>query len=103
MAPDPAPSAALARIKKRAEAAAELNVDLFAKFIGPDTMTIGGWIAASAMDVPLLVAALEAVLALHVPIPDGQDWCRECGHSFPCWTLQAITSALTGEETGDGR
>ena len=56
---------------------------------------VGGLLAPKA-DVPRLLAALEAVLKLHSPIPDGPEWCRECGHSFPCWTRRVISRALTG-------
>ena len=63
---------------------------------------IDSYADGSTSDLPRCLKALEAVLKLHVPIPDGPDWCRECGHSFPCWTRRAITAELTGKEAGDG-
>ena len=67
--PDTDPAAILAGIKERAKAAADFPLAEFAKLIDHDTKTVGGWISASALDVPPLVAALEAVLKLHQPGP----------------------------------
>jgi hypothetical protein len=101
-------AALLAGIKKRHEAAAELNLDLIAELKGPDTRTVGGWIAASALDVPLLLAAIDAVLK---EADSAQVVCEE--ETFPpqpvAWDLdpvkvrEAITTALAGKEGGDGR
>lgn len=65
------------------------------------------FIADVRTTVPRLVAALEAVLALHVPNPmcvhsDGTVCCRDCEQRVPCSTSTAITHALTtpGEDAG---
>lgn len=56
----------------------------------------------SHRDVPRLVAALTAVLDLHIPIEDRTAgsapllWCQECTHGHPCETVRAITEALEG-------
>jgi len=109
MAPDPAdPAAILARIKERAKAAADFPLAEFAKLIDHDTKTVGGWISASALDVPPLVDALEAVLKLHRPVDDGAGaQCKGCATHvtftrWPCATYRAITRELTGKEAGDG-
>ena len=88
-------AATLDEIKERAKAAAELNVDLIAQFVGPDTKSIAGWIAASALDVPTLLAALDAVLKLHEPDPADPSWCGDCTFAWPCSTYRAITAELT--------
>jgi hypothetical protein len=63
----------------------------------------------SGENILTLVAALEAVLALHVQaviedMPDPFHYCKTCsGHpAWPCPEVRAITSALTGEERSDG-
>jgi hypothetical protein len=56
----------LAGIKERAKAAAAMDVDVLAAFSG---ISVGGVIAASAIDVSALLAAIEAVLELHQPKP----------------------------------
>ena len=66
------------------------------------------FIAQSRTDVPALVAAVEAVLAIHVPIdPDSigrNKRCRSCTAAYgfsvcPCPTVVAIQAALgRGEE-----
>lgn len=99
-------SSALEEIRERQKAAAEFPLAEFAAFHGPDTKTIGGWIAASALDVPRLVAALDAVLAEHrqhvtsnFPAPGI------CSHErlpWPCPTVRAITRALLGGKKTDG-
>jgi len=59
----------------------------------------------SANDVPTLLAALEAVVAVHVPrvrhegwdnceFCDPHDTCSGCGKSWPCPTITAITDAM---------
>ena len=53
------PAATLEAIKERAKEAAAFDVDVLSAFNG---VSVGGVIAASAVDVPRLVAALEAVL-----------------------------------------
>ena len=73
--------------------------DLSATLAGIRDDNIDSYADGSTSDIPRLLNALEAVLELHIPIPDGPDWCRECGHSFPCWTRRAITAALAGEES----
>ncbi|WP_066303279.1 hypothetical protein [Arthrobacter luteolus] len=60
----------------------------------------GARIAHSLADVPKLLAALEAVEALHVPVlEDGKPvGCRVCDWGeddyYPCQTLTAIEEAL---------
>ena len=56
-------------------------------------------LSASAADVRKLVAAVEAVLALHHPTSRGD--CSECFDAYgdhyithPCETVEAITEAL---------
>ena len=92
--PDPAPSAALAAIRERYRRCGN----------SPDIhVNLETWID-SANDTPVLVAAVEAVLEL------ADEWDRTSaerapvprGYAADCFR-EAITSALTGEETGDGR
>jgi hypothetical protein len=58
------------------------------------------FIAHARTDVPALVAALRAVLALHErPCPcggpcGGTARCQECDDFRPCATVRAITEAL---------
>ena len=74
-----------------------MDVDVLAAFSG---ISVGGVIAASAVDVPVLLAALEAVLKL------ADDWSQlsalraqdECASELRA----AIAAALPGEEAGDG-
>jgi hypothetical protein len=56
-----------------------------------------------------LVAAVEAVLALHVhavieDMPDPFHYCKTCsGHpAWPCPEVRAITAALTEEDADHG-
>ena len=100
------PADLLSPIRERAKAAAELNVDLFAKFISADTKSIAAWIAVSALDVPPLLAAVEAALKSHVeavlyewPEPPFR-YCKTCsGHpAWPCPEVAAITAALAEGE-----
>lgn len=63
------------------------------------------FIAAARTDVPRLLAAVEAVLALHRPsVVAGCVGCYEIGalpQPYPCPTVTAITHALTpGEDAG---
>lgn len=103
------PSATLEAIKERAKSAAAMEVGLLSAFSG---VSVGGVIAASAVDVSRLVAALEAVLELHQPEmfdgrdADGQEFSsRECvtcdngglRDNWPCGTVLAITRALKGD------
>lgn len=55
-------------------------------------------------DVVTLLAAVEAVLALHKPslglhraTNPTVEFCRECGLAYPCETVTAIRTAL-GED-----
>jgi hypothetical protein len=98
---DPA-AVILDEIRERAKGAADLNVDLLAQFVGPDTRSIGGWIAASALDVPPLLAAVEAALGHHAEavikdMPEPFHYCKTCsGHpKWPCPEVRAIRAALT--------
>ena len=46
-----------------------------------------------------LLAAADAVLALHVPyLSAGEGFCAHCGYDWPCKDRQAITAALTGKD-----
>jgi hypothetical protein len=51
--------------------------------------------------IPALLAAVEAVLALHQPEP-GQhpDFCGACLREMPCPTTLAISRELPGEVPG---
>jgi hypothetical protein len=53
---------------------------------------------AAAVDVPLLLAAVEAVLKQHQPVNRGEGLepiCGTCHKGFwPCPTFQAIAAAL---------
>ena len=89
--PDPDPSATLEAIKARAKSAAAMDIDVLAAFEG---VSVGGVIAASAVDVPRLVAALDAVLKL------AAGW-EEDGNEFQ-WCARALTEAITREITGKG-
>jgi len=64
--PDPLAST-LAGVQQRADAAAAMDIDVLAAFNG---VSIGGVIAASAVDVPPLLAAVEAVLE------EAADWTK---------------------------
>jgi hypothetical protein len=68
------------------------------------------FIAAARADVPVLVAAVEGVLALHTRRPwstildsvefDQQefpDQCNHCRQAWPCATVRAVQDALGGE------
>lgn len=68
--------------------------------------SIGQFITAnaSAADVPVLVAALRAVLALHQEdIFRGHlsNGCATCGGDYPCPTIRAVTAHIdtTPKET----
>lgn len=59
------------------------------------------WAMYADDDVPALVAAVEAVLALHKPslglhraTTPTVEFCRECGLAYPCDTVTAIRTAL---------
>lgn len=55
-------------------------------------------VVASQDDVPLLVAAVEAVLNAHRPHNAGTE-CWRCGQPWPCLDFRDITAAL---EAGRG-
>lgn len=63
------------------------------------------FIAAARTDIPLLLAAVQAVLDLHEPVTDygGAVRCDHClldiglYYAYPCPTVAAITAALTQE------
>ncbi|HEY2090151.1 MAG TPA: hypothetical protein VGH54_29535 [Mycobacterium sp.] len=63
---------------------------------------------SAAVDVPRLLAALEAVLKLHEGReckncePGAHRRCRLCDGDWPCSTYNAITRAITGEEISSG-
>ena len=64
------------------------------------------FIAAARSDVPRLLDALEAVLAMHYhDLFRGHlsNGCRICGHGpndegYPCPTVKTITDALNGDD-----
>ena len=61
------------------------------------------FIGHARTDVPALVVALRAVLALHQPTtaaPRNPEllWCRECAENYPCPTVTTIHQHL-GEDT----
>ena len=64
------------------------------------------FIAASRTDLPALLAAVEAVMALHKCLifpDDGIGEPTACGHcdneTWPCRTIRAITDALDADTT----
>jgi len=72
------------------------------------------FIAAARTDVPALVAALRAALALHRGGAEvlGYDEegvygyvpaCVECGHAVPCPTVRAVTAHIDTTPKEDGR
>lgn len=63
-------SAALAEIRGRETKAAAFPLAELAARVGPDTKSVIGWVSASALDVPRLLAALDKVLELHAPRTD---------------------------------
>jgi hypothetical protein len=83
--PDPAASA-LDEIRERAGAAAAMDVDVLSAFSG---VSVGGVIAASAVDVPRLLAAVEAALGMVDGVSEG----RYAALDF----REAITAALAGK------
>ena len=92
MTTDTDPAAILAAVKERASAAARYPLAKIAAIGDADAFVIGGRVAASALDVPLLLGALEAVLkdhrkmtlyALSVYAHDNSDEPRvHCGHAY---------------------
>jgi hypothetical protein len=66
------------------------------------------FIVTARTAMPLLVGAVEAVLALHQSVDDGAGaQCKGCATHvtftrWPCVTYRAITTALAGKEAGDG-
>lgn len=58
------------------------------------------FIAHARQDVPTLLAALDAVLAAHVPNEhcfhehEGAPCCRDCEQIMPCSTRRAIESVI---------
>lgn len=94
--PDPV-AAALAEIQERAGAAAAMDVDVLSAFSG---VSVGGVIAASAVDVPRLLAAVKAALGFH---ENFSYYCGSCLDAYgdriewPCEEYRAITAALAGK------
>ena len=61
-------------------------------------------IAGALTDLPALLAAVEAVRALHQPmtpeqarLPSGSRRCFHCWDPYPCRTITALTAALEVE------
>ena len=113
--PDPLAST-LAGVQQRADAAAAMDIDVLAAFNG---VSVGGVIAASAVDVPLLLAAIEAILKDHrksmfpagppgAADAYGKHYCAGICYTsvdqqaiyrvWPCQPYQDIARALLGEE-----
>jgi hypothetical protein len=115
------PAALLAPIRERAGAAAAMDIDVLAAFNG---ISVGGVIAASAVDVPRLLKAVEDVLkladdweqraAIHekrakdlrdnggMLVPAAQE-ARAQTHRADAGDIRAaITAALTEGEGGNG-
>ena len=60
------------------------------------------FIAMSRTAVPRLMAAVEAIRALHRPTQVGtRSMCRNCVLPFPCATTCALHAALSGSEPDD--
>ena len=120
----------LAEIRARAEAATDgpwewaahttVDGDKWSVFHGESTSALAmnndGWapdaefIAASRTDLPALLAAVEAVMALHKRLTFPDDGIGEptaCGHcdneTWPCPTIRAITAPLETQDTGPRR
>lgn len=98
--PDPDPVATyLAQIRERMNQRLTIPVT--------PAMAMRGAIE-SARDIPRLLAAVDAVLAVHRRAPghDGRDRCAWCRTSrgvrepWPCGEYQAISAELLGEEAG---
>ncbi|PRI11901.1 hypothetical protein [Leucobacter massiliensis] len=82
---------------------------------GPHASMDAEFIAAARESVPRMVAALEAVTALHQPveIEPSDTICRECSFQlpngryfgmlteWPCPTIHAVEAALGGEGGGE--
>ena len=64
----------------------------------PEVMPEAGHQPEWLPDVPHLLAAVEAALALHVASTADPYWCKECGHSFPCWTRRKISAEALRED-----
>lgn len=67
------------------------------------TMATAEFLVEARTAVPRLLAAVEAVLAIHRPgfeMCVDALWCQHCGvqSDWPCPTVQAITRALTGAD-----
>lgn len=109
-------AAELAAIRERFDSLAARYP--LAEMAAPDRdglKTHGGHIATSVLDVPRLLAAVEALLAGHQLVTEtipvmGTTWtyCAHCGikpggpaASWPCPTVAAVQRALTGEEADD--
>lgn len=60
----------------------------------PTFPEIAAIIRLATFDAPPLIAAVEAVLALHVPISSDVEFCAMCGVCVPCETVEAIRAAL---------
>jgi hypothetical protein len=103
--PDSDPSAILAGIKERAEAAADFPLAEYAGFRGPGPgwKPIVGQISASAADVPLLLGAIDAALGyadlLDANLPHvGPDVPRQ---HVAAVLRERVRGALTGKDSSD--
>jgi hypothetical protein len=100
--PDTGPLAAeLAAIRRRAEQITSSHGDPGEE----DSCDLNGE-TCTGHDAERLLAAVEAVLALHSPFRDAD--CSDCLDAYgehlewPCPTSLAVSRALLGEETGRG-
>jgi hypothetical protein len=84
-------------IRKRSEIAAKADSDYYRSGYAADYVRA---LEPSAEDVPLLLGALDKVLALHYEdlfrghLSNG---CKTCGGDYPCPTVRAVATAL-GEQ-----
>lgn len=81
--------------------------DTLAEVYGHNASDDSEFIVAARESVPRLVAALEAVVALHsrevIAIHEGygeEAVCSPCLSHWPCPTIRAIEAALGGETDG---
>ena len=64
--------------------------------------SIDAWAEGSTSPIPRLLAAIEAILQRHVQDEAEPNWCKFCGHAWPCVDYRETAAALLGEEADDG-